>query len=95
MLVGDAGRVRQVLTNLIGNAVKFTDSGRIDVEAEMVRPTGDGFLVRFSVRDTGIGIPPEHQSRLFESFTFRGMARAPENTAAPAWGFPYRSNWWN
>ncbi len=69
MLVGDAGRVRQVLTNLIGNAVKFTDSGRIDVEAEMVRPTQDGFLVRFGVRDTGIGIPPEHQSRLFESFT--------------------------
>jgi len=69
MLVGDAGRIRQVLTNLIGNAVKFTDSGRIDVEAEMVRPTEDGFLIRFSVRDTGIGIPPEQQSRLFESFT--------------------------
>jgi PAS domain S-box-containing protein len=69
MLVGDAGRVRQVLTNLIGNAVKFTDSGRIDVEADMLRPAEDGFLVRFSVRDTGIGIPPEQQSRLFESFT--------------------------
>jgi PAS domain S-box-containing protein len=69
MLVGDAGRIRQVLTNLIGNAVKFTDSGRIDVEAEMVRPTEDGVLIRFSVRDTGIGIPPEQQSRLFESFT--------------------------
>jgi len=68
-LVGDAGRVRQVLTNLIGNAVKFTDSGRIDVEADMLRATGDGFLVRFSVRDSGIGIPPEQQSRLFESFT--------------------------
>jgi CheY-like chemotaxis protein len=69
MLAGDPGRVRQVLTNLIGNAVKFTDSGRIDVEAELVRPTEDGFLVRFTVRDTGIGIPPEQQSRLFESFT--------------------------
>ena len=68
-LAGDAGRVRQVLTNLIGNAVKFTDSGRIDVEAELVRPTGDGLSVRFTVRDTGIGIPLEHQSRLFESFT--------------------------
>jgi PAS domain S-box-containing protein len=69
LLAGDPGRVRQVLTNLIGNAVKFTDSGRIDVEAEMVRPTEDGFLVRFIVRDTGIGIPLEQQSRLFESFT--------------------------
>jgi CheY-like chemotaxis protein len=68
-LVGDAGRVRQVLTNLIGNAVKFTDSGRIDVDAEMERSTEDGFVVRFSVRDTGIGIPAEQQSRLFESFT--------------------------
>jgi two-component system, sensor histidine kinase len=68
-LVGDAGRVRQVLTNLIGNAVKFTDSGRIDVEADMLRATGDAFLVRFSVRDSGIGIPAEQQSRLFESFT--------------------------
>jgi len=69
MIAGDAGRVRQVLTNLIGNAVKFTDSGRIDVEADLARSTEDGILVRFSVRDTGIGIPPEQQSRLFESFT--------------------------
>ncbi|HEX4593577.1 MAG TPA: ATP-binding protein [Bryobacteraceae bacterium] len=69
IVVGDAGRVRQVLTNLIGNAVKFTDSGRIDVEVEQVRSAQDGILVRFTVRDTGIGIPPEQQNRLFESFT--------------------------
>jgi PAS domain S-box-containing protein len=69
MVVGDAGRVRQVLTNLIGNAVKFTDSGRIDVEVQLLRSTKDGIVARFFVSDTGIGIPPEHQSRLFESFT--------------------------
>jgi len=69
MVVGDAGRVRQVLTNLIGNAVKFTDSGRIDVEVQLLRSTQDDVLARFTVSDTGIGIPPEQQSRLFESFT--------------------------
>jgi CheY-like chemotaxis protein len=69
MVVGDAGRIRQVLTNLIGNAVKFTDSGRIDVEVQLLRSTQDGVLARFTVSDTGIGIPPEQQSRLFESFT--------------------------
>ena len=68
-VVGDAGRVRQVLTNLIGNAVKFTDSGRIDVEIELVRAASEGVVARFTVRDTGIGIPAEQQSRLFESFT--------------------------
>ena len=68
-VVGDAGRVRQVLTNLIGNAVKFTDSGRIDVEVEQVSSTHDGVLARFTIRDTGIGIPAEQQSKLFESFT--------------------------
>ena len=69
MVAGDAGRVRQVLTNLIGNAVKFTDSGRIDVEVQLLRSTKDGIVARFTVSDTGIGIPPEQQSRLFESFT--------------------------
>ena len=69
VVVGDPGRIRQVLTNLIGNAVKFTDSGRIDVEAELVSSNKAAVFARFTVRDTGIGIPSEHQSRLFESFT--------------------------
>jgi PAS domain S-box-containing protein len=68
IVAGDPGRIRQVLTNLIGNAVKFTDSGRIEVEAQLVWPTSDGILVRFIVSDTGIGIAPELQSHLFESF---------------------------
>ncbi len=67
--MGDAGRVRQVLTNLLGNAIKFTERGRIGVDAEMERSTEDGFVVHFTVHDTGIGIPAEQQSRLFESFT--------------------------
>jgi PAS domain S-box-containing protein len=67
--VGDPGRLRQVLTNLLGNAVKFTEQGRITLTAEPVSQTKDGFKVRFSVQDTGIGIPRDQHARLFESFT--------------------------
>ncbi|QJW94947.1 response regulator [Frigoriglobus tundricola] len=67
-LVGDAGRLRQVLTNLVGNAIKFTDRGEVVVHAERFEaPPGAG--VFFSVRDTGIGIPKEKQARIFEAFT--------------------------
>jgi len=62
---GDAGRIRQVLLNLIGNAIKFTDSG----EVRLALGAGDGDRVRFSVTDTGIGIADDVQARLFQSFT--------------------------
>jgi PAS domain S-box-containing protein len=62
---GDPGRLRQVLMNLAGNAVKFTDGGRVEMRAEM-DATG---RVRLSVKDTGIGIPVEVQGRLFELFS--------------------------
>jgi two-component system sensor histidine kinase/response regulator len=73
-LRGDALRFRQVLTNLIGNAFKFTDKGevfvRVDVFAESSEPTARGEVVlRVSVVDTGIGISAEQQARLFQSFT--------------------------
>jgi len=67
--VGDPGRLRQVLTNLLGNAVKFTETGRIGVAAELIRDSGDAITARFTVHDTGPGIAREHQQRLFESFT--------------------------
>jgi PAS domain S-box-containing protein len=66
--VGDAGRLRQVLTNLLGNAIKFTDGGRVGVTAEVLHETEAELKVRFTVHDTGIGIPSDQQSRLFESF---------------------------
>jgi PAS domain S-box-containing protein len=66
--LGDAGRLRQVLTNLLGNAIKFTDGGRIGVTAEVLNESEVALKVRFTVHDTGIGIPRDQQSRLFESF---------------------------
>jgi PAS domain S-box-containing protein len=68
MLHGDGGRVRQVLMNLIGNAVKFTDAGEVAVRGSVLREEGDRLRVRVEVRDTGVGIPEEAQSRLFQPF---------------------------
>jgi two-component system CheB/CheR fusion protein len=68
-LVGDAVRLKQVLTNLIGNAIKFTDQGRILVNVEDAGRAGDGRVrIRFSVRDTGIGIAPDRIGHIFDSF---------------------------
>jgi len=57
MVRGDPTRVRQVLMNLIGNAIKFTEQGEVDVSAGVTQRDGDGAAVQFRVRDTGIGIP--------------------------------------
>jgi CheY-like chemotaxis protein len=81
-VVGDPHRLRQILINLLGNAVKFTDRGEIEVQvhvahisqpAELKTGTGNGmdaveYLLQFSVRDTGIGIPPEKHNLVFETF---------------------------
>jgi CheY-like chemotaxis protein/HPt (histidine-containing phosphotransfer) domain-containing protein len=68
-LFGDPGRLRQVLVNLAGNAIKFTDKGEILIRAEPVSETETHATIRFSVKDTGIGIPPERQAAIFERFT--------------------------
>jgi PAS domain S-box-containing protein len=67
--VGDAGRLRQVLTNLLGNAVKFTERGQVGLKAEIVGQTVDEIQVKFTVHDSGIGIPANEQGRLFDTFT--------------------------
>jgi PAS domain S-box-containing protein len=68
-VVGDPHRLRQVLTNLLGNAIKFTDRGRVTLEAALVSETATHARVRVTVRDTGIGIPKDRQEVIFDSFT--------------------------
>jgi PAS domain S-box-containing protein len=68
-LRGDAGRVCQVLTNLVGNAIKFTEAGEVRIDARVLRETATHADVRLSVADTGIGIPRDRQAAVFESFT--------------------------
>jgi two-component system, sensor histidine kinase and response regulator len=68
-LKGDVGRLRQVLVNLVGNAVKFTERGEVVVSVEKETEDEDGITLHFQVRDTGIGIPKEKQRMIFEAFT--------------------------
>ncbi len=70
-LCGDAGRIRQILLNLIGNAVKFTDSGGVTlaVTVEDAAPADGGMVLRFEVSDTGTGIPAEFLEKIFGAFT--------------------------
>ncbi|HEY4914849.1 MAG TPA: response regulator [Candidatus Dormibacteraeota bacterium] len=67
--IGDPGRLRQVLINLVANAIKFTDSGEVVVRARRHDSTGPGILIRFEVSDTGIGLTPEEQARVFSTYS--------------------------
>ncbi len=68
-LVGDPGRLQQVLVNLVGNATKFTEEGEVAVTVSRMKAEGDGCLLHFAVRDTGIGIPQDKQAAIFEAFS--------------------------
>jgi two-component system, sensor histidine kinase and response regulator len=68
-LMGDPGRLRQVIANLAGNALKFTEKGEVFIRVETEQDLENESVLRFSVRDTGIGIPQNKQEKIFESFT--------------------------
>jgi two-component system, sensor histidine kinase and response regulator len=68
-LIGDPGRLRQILLNLVGNAVKFTEAGEVLIDVRLELRSIDSVTLRFAVRDTGIGIAPEKQLAIFEAFT--------------------------
>jgi CheY-like chemotaxis protein len=66
---GDPGRLRQILLNLAGNAIKFTPHGKVTVQVSLVSASATAMVLRFTVRDTGIGIPAEKQTQLFQKFS--------------------------
>ncbi|MBU2552722.1 MAG: PAS domain S-box protein, partial [Proteobacteria bacterium] len=68
-LIGDPGRLRQILVNLAGNALKFTERGEIFIKGVLDEDLGNQVRIRFVVRDTGIGIPPEKHASIFDLFT--------------------------
>jgi CheY-like chemotaxis protein len=68
-LKGDPGRLRQIITNLAGNAIKFTQKGEVVIGAELESDQGETVMIRFIVRDTGIGIPELRLAAIFEPFT--------------------------
>ncbi len=69
MLIGDPLRLKQILINLINNAIKFTEEGHVNVKIKLERDLGQKFKLRFEVEDTGIGISRENQDKLFKSFS--------------------------
>ena len=68
-VIGDPGRLRQVLINLVGNAIKFTDSGEVVVRVEKLDTMTPGVMIRFEVADTGVGLTAEEQARVFSTYS--------------------------
>jgi signal transduction histidine kinase len=97
-VIGDPARLRQVLLNLVGNAVKFTDAGHVLLQVKLLPPAEgqapDGARLRFNVRDTGVGIAPEAQTRLFERFT-QADSSTTRKYGGTGLASPSANAWWN
>jgi signal transduction histidine kinase len=92
-LVGDVLRLRQVLSNLASNALKFTERGEIVVRVEMQRAEPDAVVLHFAVSDTGIGIPPEQQQLIFEAFA-QGDGSTTRRYGGTGLGRAISASWW-
>ena len=68
-VVSDPGRLRQILVNLVGNSIKFTERGEIEVQVGIDAQSAEGTVLHFSIRDTGVGISPDKQHRIFDAFS--------------------------
>src|SRR6202030_3120089 len=68
-IIGDPHRLNQVLTNLLGNAIKFTDQGHVHIGVTLQKRTAEEIVLSFAITDTGIGIPAESLPHIFDSFS--------------------------
>ena len=89
---GDPFRLRQVLTNILGNAIKFTEEGEVTLRAELLEDAPDTVTVCFDVSDTGIGMTEEQRFRLFKPFT-QADASTTRRYGARGSVWPSASNW--
>jgi signal transduction histidine kinase len=93
-VTGDPSRLAQVLINLVGNAIKFTETGFVEISAKPLSTNSTTCLVEFSVSDTGIGIAADKLSAIFESFT-QANSDTSRKYGGTGWVFPSRDSWWN